>query len=440
MGTQGNSVFTLKDVNTYVEKWTGRGGAVGSASVSQELTSLPPGNYELTVAAQNIQEDTPEAAQSGACIFANGHRQTVGVRGDYTLDFVLVSEQLKIGFLAEGATGNWLAVDRFRLEYVGDDFDAEKSQFTQLITQAEELAAQKMCEATRQALLAAIGTARQLLDQETTDGWGEAAAQLEAAYEAATVSHEVFGRLAEAISNARQELEAMPGADVTAYQAAIDAAQQAYDDAATTDAQAEAAIDTLEKAAFEFKIANGSSEGPEVVTDKRFVRGATWAFGRSTVKGNNLLEQGFCWAEHPDPKVTDHRTTEYLNQAGRIYWLRDLKPATVYYMRAYAIDKDYGVGYGDVIKFVTVPKGTIGHWYNNGGDEATNERINNAINSAIDYYWNNLSSIHGFGISVTYSPAPRPPTAAMVVVCAWEPARVTSRRAPSCTRPSTASA
>lgn len=73
-------------------------------------------------------------------------------------------------------------------------------------------------------------------------------------------------------------------------------------------------------------------------------------------------------------------------------------------MRAYAINKSYAVGYGDVIKVVTIPKGTITHWYNNGGDAATNDRLNNAINTSIDYYWNNLTSIHGFGISVNYSP------------------------------------
>ena len=70
MAVQGNDVFTLKAGSNYVEKWTGRGGAVGSASVSQQLLSLPPGNYELSVAAQNIQEDTPNAAQTGASIFA----------------------------------------------------------------------------------------------------------------------------------------------------------------------------------------------------------------------------------------------------------------------------------------------------------------------------------------------------------------------------------
>ena len=62
MGIQGNNVFSIKDGSLYVEKWTGRGGAVGDGRVSQELRNLPPGHYELTAAAQNIQEDTPTRA------------------------------------------------------------------------------------------------------------------------------------------------------------------------------------------------------------------------------------------------------------------------------------------------------------------------------------------------------------------------------------------
>ena len=404
MSTQGNSAFNIKNGTYYVEKWTGKGGAVGNAQLSQIVTGMEPGHYRLKATAQNIQEDTPKASQTGAWIYANTHLQAVDVRQDYTLDFVLVSSQLEIGFLAKSASGNWIAVDNFRLEYVGDDFDAVKTEFSRLIAQAEQLAAKKMNAAAAQALQAAIDAAKPLLSQSTADGWGEAARNLEAAYTVGEASQEVFARLATAIADAQTELNQSAAANKADYQTAINQAQAVYDSTSTSDDQAAATIEMLQKAAFEFKIANGSAQGPKVTTDSRFIRGCTWAFGRSTVTGSNILEQGFCWAENPDPKVTDHRTTEYINQSGRIYWLRDLKPATIYYMRAYAINKDYGVGYGDVIKFVTVPKGTVGHWYNNGGDEATNDRINYAIDTAIDYYWNNLTSIHDFGISVNYSP------------------------------------
>ena len=66
MSLQTNSVFTLKVGNTYVEKWTGRGGSVGDAYLSQVVTGLPPGQYKMRVAAQNIQEDSPTALEFSA--------------------------------------------------------------------------------------------------------------------------------------------------------------------------------------------------------------------------------------------------------------------------------------------------------------------------------------------------------------------------------------
>ena len=404
MGTQGNSVFNIKQGNIYVEKWTGKGGAVGDGKVCQTLTGIKPGRYLLKAAAQNIQEDSPKTAQSGAWIYANTHLTPVTIRQDYTLDFVLVSDQLEIGFKAEGATGNWISVDNFRLYYVSDNIDIIKDEYLALIAKAETLAAQKTNAKAHNNLQTAIDNAKALQDQNNTEAWGVAARELEAAYKVAEESHTVFAQLEAAIAEARATLEASQAGNKENYQAAIDAAQAVYNNETTTDAQAAAAITALAEAAFAFKVENGTGAVPTVTTDKRFIRGCTWAFGRSTVKGSNIIEEGFCWSENPDPKVTDNRTTEYINQAGKIYWLRDLKPATFYYMRAYAITKDYAVGYGDVIKFCTVPKGTIGHWYNNGGDEEVNARLNWAIETAMDYYWNNTSSIHGFGISVSYSP------------------------------------
>ena len=420
MGIQGNSVFSIKDGTWYVERWTSRGGIVGDSRLSQRLTDMPAGRYRLTVAAQNIQEDTPKVAQTGAWIFAGNssfftlHSSlNVTVRANYTLEFVQVADELEIGFEAKGATGNWLSVDNFRLEYISDNFDDVKTAFADLITKAETLAGQRMNADALQALTTALADAhnvQQIIDGQSSmvNSLPAIATALETAIATATASHETFARLADAIADATEEITVGSGspAATEAYQQAIDDAQAVYDAAATTDAQAEAAITALAEASFAYKILNGTSSGtpPTVTTDTRFIRGATWAFGRSTVVGSNIIEEGFCWSEQPDPKVTDSRTTEYLNQAGKIYWLRDLKPATIYYMRAYAINNDYAVGYGDVIKFVTVPKGTVGHWYNNGGDEATNDRINYAIDLSMDYYWNNLTSIHGFGISVTYSP------------------------------------
>lgn len=404
MSMQSNNVFNVKKVTWYVERWTWKGNSVGDARLSQSLNKMPAGRYRLTATAQNIQEDTPQAKQSGAWIFAGVHTEGVNVRGTYTLVFEQVSDVMELGFEAKGATGNWLAIDNFRLEYIGNSFEDIKAGLTDLLAKAEAMVTQRMDSKALEALQTAISTVKPLLSQSNTDGWSEAARNLESAYSEAVSSHESFASLAAAIAAAKDELTSSQATQKDEYQSAIAAAQAVYDNASTTDAEAEAAIAPLTAAAFAFKVLNGSGTPPTVETDPRFIRGCTWAFGRSSVSGSDIIEEGFCWAENPDPRVTDNRTTEYMNQAGKIYWIRNLKPATIYYMRAYAVSKNYAVGYGDVIKVVTVPKGSVGHWYNNGGDEETNDRINYAINTSMDYYWNNLTSIHGFGISVTYSP------------------------------------
>ena len=132
---------------------------------------------------------------------------------------------------------------------------------------------------------------------------------------------------------------------------------------------------------------------PTVTADPRFARGATMAFGRiKKVTGENITERGFCWSETPEPTINDNFTTDFLTNNGTIYVMRDLKPATIYYMRAYAKNSYGKVGYGEVIKFATVPKGNVTYWYNNGGDDAANKRVNAAAQSACDIF-NNLTEI-----------------------------------------------
>ena len=144
---------------------------------------------------------------------------------------------------------------------------------------------------------------------------------------------------------------------------------------------------------------------PTVVTDTRFARGATMAFGR--IKSTNanggaaIQKRGFCLAEHNNPTIDDVINTATLTNNGIIYYFKDLKPATKYYMRAYATNKDGVTGYGDVIKFYTIPKGTIQLTMRSGGDQATYNRIKEAAETAVNW-WNNLTEMKGFGPNVGY--------------------------------------
>lgn len=147
------------------------------------------------------------------------------------------------------------------------------------------------------------------------------------------------------------------------------------------------------------------AQAPTVVTDTRFARGATMAFGR--IKSSNanggaaIQKRGFCLAEHNNPTIDDVINTATLTNNGIIYYFKDLKPGTKYYMRAYVTNKDSVTSYGDVIKFYTIPKGTIQLTMRSGGDQATYNRIKEAAETAVNW-WNNLTEMKGFGPNVGY--------------------------------------
>ena len=198
MSVQGNSVFSIKQGQKYMEKWTGRGGAVGDGYLMQELSNLPPGNYKLTAAAQNIQEDTPTAAQTGAWIFAGEKKTTVTVRDTYAVMFNYVSGTVTIGFEATGATGNWIAVDNFCLTLVGSDLSAELSaaisQTAATYGSATGAESQQLLDALDAALADALADAlaelADALEAELDACWPQPASTTESASANATASTE----------------------------------------------------------------------------------------------------------------------------------------------------------------------------------------------------------------------------------------------------------
>lgn len=178
MQLQGNSVFSIKAGNTYAEKWKEKGSAVGDAKVSQVVKNVPAGIYTLTVAAQNIQEDTPTSSQTGAWIFANDQKTKVDVRGQYSVRFVCVKGEVTVGFEAVAASGNWIAVDNFRLVKTDGTLDELRAAFLELINETEAYTKQPMNEAALQALQAAIVNARAVYDANKEEGIDEACKQL----------------------------------------------------------------------------------------------------------------------------------------------------------------------------------------------------------------------------------------------------------------------
>ena len=71
VGRQTNDAFGLKEGTAYVESWRPAGDKAQDGSLEQVLTKLPAGTYTVTVAAQNIQQNTPDVVQTGVWVYAN---------------------------------------------------------------------------------------------------------------------------------------------------------------------------------------------------------------------------------------------------------------------------------------------------------------------------------------------------------------------------------
>ena len=151
-----------------------------------------------------------------------------------------------------------------------------------------------------------------------------------------------------------------------------------------------------------YLLPTSAQTAPKVVTDARFARGATMAFGRiksaTANGGSSISTRGLCIAENPNPTVDDIVSTKTITNNGTIYYFEDLKPSTKYYMRAYATNKDGVTGHGETIKFYTIPKGDITCSYNNGGDDAANKRINDALTQACSIFSNLMCVKKHFGM------------------------------------------
>ena len=71
----------LKEGTAYVESWRPAGDKAQDGSLEQVLTKLPAGTYTVTVAAQNIQQNTPDVVQTGVWVYANENKTEVGLPG-----------------------------------------------------------------------------------------------------------------------------------------------------------------------------------------------------------------------------------------------------------------------------------------------------------------------------------------------------------------------
>ena len=245
---QDNTSFTRKKGSYYIEKWVNQGTKVGNANVRQTLRNLPNGKYRLTVAAQNLNQQSPSSHSTGAYIFAGDQRKTVYTPADYSVDFTSISGEVEIGFVAEKATGNWLACDNFRLYLIGYvDQQAMIDELARLIVNAEELTGGLMSAEANEGLAAALETARSIGIESSESDIKAASLNLTSAIWQAQQSRERCDLLQSETATAQALLGKHMG------KAAEEALQSALSEAnainsTTKEATIEAAIVALEKA------------------------------------------------------------------------------------------------------------------------------------------------------------------------------------------------
>lgn len=404
--TQTNTSFTKKNGNTYLEKWVGKGSAVGNGSVSQVIKNLPNGVYKLTVAAQNLDQNNTTRKCDGAYIYANDVKTTVYTTNDYSVTFTSIAGEAEIGFKGENAMGNWLAVDNFRLYLVGKvDTKAIVEEIQRIVTIAEELTGKMMNGKVLAALNSAIEAGKNITESSSDADIRNAKNALDEAIEAAQQSVAEYEALAEELESVRKSYDETKNGAAD-FLAEIQKAEALVKNAEATSEELSNEINALETAKLAFLIANatpGTGTAVKITyTNHDVPTGATEALMRAGSVGSNVLERGVCWSTEHNPTVLDARTTKMFNNNGYIFHVKGLKPATVYYLRPYIMNKTYEVAYGDEVKIVTHPKGNcVGTWDEGAPDEAANTRCRNAIRETIEYF-NQWTGIKGFTLSGHY--------------------------------------
>lgn len=269
-----------------------------------------------------------------------------------------------------------------------------------ITSKAKTYTTKTMAQAYLNSLLEAYNEAMAIVNLESDADVNEATTKLTKAYDEAVASYTSYTNLNKALRTATS-LTKTDKEGVEDFEAAIAAAQAVLDKADATPEEMDAAKEVLETATLRFRVINSTGKDTTAKT-LGVVSGATIIFARGQFPTTNK-ETGFCYATHPDPTFFDNYTTAKYSNNGDIYYIENLNPATVYYVRAFTLSTTYKVGYGDVVKVVTQPMGTNSFSYGYEGDDATNQRIYAACEEGV-WMWNNVSGIQKFHLSAHYKP------------------------------------
>lgn len=216
LALQSNSSFvtndgvSLKDGNNYLEKWVSKGSAAGTASAVQEIKNLPLGKYTVTVSAQNLDQNDKTKACTGVTVYGKStiYKAVITLPGEYTTkSFDNNTGTVKIGFSATSATGNWLALDNFRLTKVGDIATTQMMNvLNSKLKTAKTKVGQTMSKDALAALNKAIALAETMTSTNTPDEINAAINDLNSTMADADASISEYSTLATKINTAEEYL------------------------------------------------------------------------------------------------------------------------------------------------------------------------------------------------------------------------------------------
>ena len=350
MVAQSNTVFSRKVGTYYMEAYADMGSKIAEASVTQTIKRLAKGKYKLNANALHIQQTGANsttnkgAAQTGAYLFAGVAKVAVTSMKGYSLIFTVVEDlsDVEIGLKTEDATGNYLCVDNFRLQYIGAMDLADYAQEVQTLMDE----GQKFLDAGIQNSVAATLSEAMELGRKAVQGTGtdadgnivydedalsEARTNLLSALDLAQASRDKYEELEERLVYAKKvagwwQDEPYKATAMNDLNACIQTSTESLTDYTMTDAQLQAAVNLLNTkvAAVDKKIyCSGSACG----TDAQLkIPTNQWCYARSMQSKHWVLfwEPGY-------GEVAPSAVESILNTADKVfeYYANDLKFITI---------------------------------------------------------------------------------------------------------------
>ncbi|MFT4072945.1 MAG: hypothetical protein QM654_13600 [Dysgonamonadaceae bacterium] len=355
----------------------------GTGNSNGYVNSMAAAETMLTDASNNYYETSLTEIY-----VADGDLLTIGAKSDFQQN------------------GYWALLDNFRLYYVGNNISDIIDIVNTSILKAQSLSSTKMQAGIASELNTAIVQAQQAVaaNPPVEADIYKVNTRLKLAIDSAEISISAFASLDSTIQLAVSLYGTGAGNEASTLSEAINTAKTISDNLNATRDEISNATLAMEKSIFNYRIANSTGTAPTVVSVNDYARGSTIAFIRGTVSGiasSEIQERGICWSTEHNPTVKDYRYAATGTIGTFLGRAVNLEPATIYYMRPYAISKGYAVGYGDEVKVITINKGNVTYKMESNvtGDNYT--RINAAMAEAVNYY-NNLTSINGLSLSVNF--------------------------------------